>query len=344
MVKSLFRVIPISLILLLLSGSMSAFARNLANFPVPDLSQEDLPAECYGILTDEYSIFYTQDETGAVTMGQDSLADLQSLLQDEQEMQKVIQDKAVAQGKSVTCFEVTQTISRVKKELRPALALQSVTNLPSVQLPAPMSDTVATLHNFTQQLSSERCDEATSTSPGYSRTHIKRRLGYVWNWDYTPLWTLTDTVGITWSQEMRARFGDDEVLFVYMVRGRQELPVNSPVTALTALESSTGDNAYSREIDTDRGLQKNYDIRSKFKYNGKDYVTTSHLGLFSVIVVAENSDLKNIPITYNGRYYHKMISVVPNITLGKDLSLSLGYAVSYAAPSTISRGFYFFDA
>lgn len=64
MVKTIGRVLSASLSLLLLFGSMSALAGNLSDFPIPDLSAETLPPECYGILTDEYQVFYTQDETG----------------------------------------------------------------------------------------------------------------------------------------------------------------------------------------------------------------------------------------------------------------------------------------
>lgn len=57
MVKTIGRVLSASLSLLLLFGSMSALAGNLSDFPIPDLSAETLPPECYGILTDEYQVF-----------------------------------------------------------------------------------------------------------------------------------------------------------------------------------------------------------------------------------------------------------------------------------------------
>lgn len=345
MVKTIGRVLSASLSLLLLFGSMSALAGNLSDFPIHDLSAETLPPECYGILTDEYQVFYTQDETGAISMDQESLADFQALLRNDEALQKVIQDRATARNEPLTFFDVVAQANEIQNTLQPALLLKEMDRLPTVKLTAAAAvKATGDLQNFTHALNSERYVDATSNSPAYSPTHIKRQLVYMWAWEYEPFWTLTDTVAIAWSSGLHPLTGTDEVAFLYMAKGRVAgSPINTPSDDLWVLEGSEGDDAYSEDIDTDRGLKKDFDIKSAYSHGGKRYITTVHCGLFSVIVVAANPDKANLPATFKGRYYHKKVSIYGNLNLGADLSLSVWADPSFDASNTLVRNFYYFD-
>lgn len=157
MVKTIGRVLSASLSLLLLFGSMSALAGNLSDFPIPDLSAETLPPECYGILTDEYQVFYTQDETGAISMDQESLADFQALLRNDEALQKVIQDRATARNEPLTFFDVVAQANEIQNTLQPALLLKEMDRLPTVKLTAAAAvKATGDLQNFTHALNSER--------------------------------------------------------------------------------------------------------------------------------------------------------------------------------------------
>ncbi len=209
---------------------MSALAGNLSDFPIPDLSAETLPPECYGILTDEYQVFYTQDETGAISMDQESLADFQALLRNDEALQKVIQDRATARNEPLTFFDVVAQANEIQNTLQPALLLKEMDRLPTVKLTAAAAvKATGDLQNFTHALNSERYVDATSNSPAYSPTHIKRQLVYMWAWEYEPFWTLTDTVAIAWSSGLHPLTGTDEVAFLYMAKGRVAgSPINTP--------------------------------------------------------------------------------------------------------------------
>lgn len=346
MVKTIGRVLSASLSLLLLFGSMSALAGNLSDFPIPDLSSETLPAECYGILTDKYQVFYTQDETGAISMDQESLTDLQSLLRNDEALRKVIQDRATARNESLTSFDVVAQANEIQNTLQPALLLKEMDRLPTVKLTAAAAVKAAgDLQNFTHELYSQRRDEASSSAPGYSPTHIKRILTYAWCWEYEPFWTLEDTVAIAWSNGLHPLTGNDEVGFCYWVNGRKAgLPVSSPSNDFYILEDSYGDNAYTDDIDTDRGLQKEYDIQSVYYHDGERYIVTVHGGLFIINVVASNPDKDNRPVTYKGRYYHQTVSVPWSLSIGADLSISLAAELRYDYTNPLIRNFYYFDA
>lgn len=100
--------------------------------------------------------------------------------------------------------------------------------LPTVKLTAAAAvKATGDLQNFTHALNSERYVDATSNSPAYSPTHIKRQLVYMWAWEYEPFWTLTDTVAIAWSSGLHPLTGTDEVAFLYMAKGRV---AGSPIT------------------------------------------------------------------------------------------------------------------
>ena len=166
----------------------------------------------------------------------------------------------------------------------------------------------------------------------------------MWAWEYEPFWTLTDTVAIAWSSGLHPLTGTDEVAFLYMAKGRVAgSPINTPSDDLWVLEGSEGDDAYSEDIDTDRGLKKDFDIKSAYSHGGKRYITTVHCGLFSVIVVAANPAKANLPATFKGRYYHKKVSIYGNLNLGADLSLSVWADPSFDASNTLVRNFYYFD-
>ncbi|MFR7595951.1 MAG: hypothetical protein ACLUVI_02285 [Acutalibacteraceae bacterium] len=339
-------VIFIILALSLLLGSGTAAFAAPTEIPIPNLSQEELPPECYGILTDEYTIFYTQDETGAILMDQESLADLQTLLRDEQAMQKVIQDRAAARSEPVTSFEVAAQVKEIQTVLQPFASLKAMERIPTAKLAANAAvAAVGDLQNFTHQLNSERYSDATSNAPAYSQTHIKRQLVYMWAWEYEPFWTLTDTVAMAWSSGLHPLTGTDEVAFLYMAKGRESgKPVNTPSDDLWVLEGSEGDDAYSDDIDVDRGLQKDFDIKSVYNHGGKRYITTTHFGLFSVIVVASNPNRENKPITYRGKYYHQKVATLWSLNIGADLSIGLAAELRYDSSNSLIRTSYYFDA
>lgn len=344
--KKLYRsVIFTVLALSLLLGSGAAAFSAPSGSPIPDLSKEALPPECYGILTDEYRVFYTRDETGAIIMDQAALKDLQLLLRDEQAMQKVIQDRASARNESVNAFETTAQIEALQNALLPSVQLKTMDRLPSAKLTAvSATKAMSELQNFTHEMYSQRREEPSSSAPGHSPTHIKKILTYAWCWEYEPFWTLTDTVAMAWSSGVHPLTGNDEVGFVYWVNGRQSgKPVSTPSDDFYVLEESYGDNAYTQDIDVDRGLQKEYDIRSVYHHHGVRYIATVHGGLFIVNVVAANPDRANRPITCNGKYYHQKIAVPWSLTIGVDLSIDFGAELGYDSSNTLIRTFYYFD-
>lgn len=64
-------------------------------------------------------------------------------------------------------------------------------------------------------------------------------------------------MAIAWSSGLHPLTGTDEVAFLYMAKGRVAgSPINTPSDDLWVLEGSEGDDAYSEDIDTDRGLKK----------------------------------------------------------------------------------------
>ena len=306
---------------------------------------DNLSIECYGILTDKYNIFYTQDTTGAITMDQESLGDLQKLLQDEKAMQKVIEDRAIARNDFLTSFEVTSQVQRIQRVLQSDLSLKEMTHLPSIKLTSTAATSAAgDLQNFAHELYSQPRDESSSSAPGNSPTHVKRILVYAWCWEYEPFWTLTDTVAIAWSSGLHPLTGNDEIAFAYWVNGRKEgLPVSSPSSDFYILEESYGDDAYTDDIDTDRGLQKEYNIQSAYNHDGDRYIVTVHGGLFGINVSAANPSGTNQPATYKARYYHKMVSLYGSLNLGADLGLSVGAEFSFDASNPLVRTFYYLD-
>ena len=79
---------------------------------------------------------------------------------------------------------------------------------------------------------------------------------------------------------------------------------------------SEGDDAYSEDIDTDRGLKKILISNPLILMVEKDILQPYTAAFFSVIVVAANPDKANLPATFKGRYYHKKVSIYGNLNLG----------------------------
>ena len=119
-------------------------------------------------------------------MDQESLADFQALLRNDEALQKVIQDRATARNEPLTFFDVVAQANEIQNTLQPALLLKEMDRLPTVKLTA--APTVKATGDY-RIYACIKLGTVCGCYQQFSRlfsTHIKRQLVYMWAWEYEP--------------------------------------------------------------------------------------------------------------------------------------------------------------
>lgn len=237
----------------------------------------------YGILTEDTQIFYQKDTNGQIEMDKENSDKFREFLKDENQVKKVIEDKNEAMG---TNFSVNG-ISR----LSDGIALYA-------------------LSNWSHNLTALRNTDVSSSND------VSFILCYTWTWDYSPAMTLTDKVGMAWSNSFTAQPSSTRI----SVTGTK-----SNGTTMKYLYQ-TGNNAYN-EFTPNSGIGRSINIQSGYK---------KHSGYFQTELL-KKSVSGGEHCSAVGKYYHQNLSI--NGTLGFSASgPTISLSNSYAYTDSGDRG------
>ncbi len=119
----------------------------------------------YGILTEDYSIYFTKNDTGDIVIDEKNKREFETLLKDSENIKKIINYKknySNTDGNSLVDFSDTQA-------------------------------SLLSLQNWYANL--------TCSAISQYNNYIDKRLTYNWSWNYAPFYTLEDKMAMAWSDD-----------------------------------------------------------------------------------------------------------------------------------------------
>ena len=281
------------------------------------------------ILTEDYQISYEKDTSGNIIMSKDDFEELSLLLNDRDEVEKIISNKNVAKGKINSAKQIEKNAEECIAEIRKSGKIERS----SGEILISQTRAVDELKNFDSDILIENIT--------YTTTGVEMTFNYVWVWQFQPTFTLTDIVALTWSDDFDADGRD--VGFMYMPSGHRitwgGLSHDYEDTAYIT-NVLVGDEAYTGYTD-ETGFQNKFDIVRSFEKNSKTYKVDQHAGVFQVKIIRETipSD-DDGAVTLTGGYFHQVLK--PDISLDlsrNDYGLNITGEVRYNYDDPVVRSF-----
>lgn len=294
----------------------------------------------YAIFTEDYLFEYTIDHNGNIITTPESLEALKLLSNDKEAVKKILFDKNIT---NLTYSNKNNDLEVDSSEcIKAFLDIDNLTYTKENKIvisDKKIANSVRALSNF--QKSIKKVSQSS-----YGDNGVKLVVKYEWEWDYTPVVTLTDIVSIVWSDEFDSDGGN--VKFKYEQSGYRRITNSDGSfsydyndTASNVNLNLSGDDAYSDGTPS-VGFQKSYDIKRVFYKGSKTYHVSKHSGSFQVTVtrsrIPSNDDGE---ITFRGDYFHQTIKPDITLTLTKDgpestIGLTTCYDKASSCVKTIS--------
>lgn len=267
----------------------------------------------YAIYTENYFISYKIGEEGQIIMDKSALDDLISLSKDKNTLQKIVNNKNSVNYSNLNNVASTDTASEISNNLQ-NVEYKLVNDDTVVIDDAESVQAVRAASNFASDVYKE---EQTTVNGG-----IEIVVNYLWSWDYTPVYTLTDIVSMTWNDGMDSSGSD--VNFMYMRSGYRRI-TNSDGTYTYDTEDTDylittqeGDDAYT-DSTAGVGFQKSYDIKRTFTKNGKTYHVNSHSGAMQIkLKTGKLTSSDDGIVSVVGDYFHQTVKPDTTLTLTTD--------------------------
>lgn len=269
----------------------------------------------YGVFTDDYRVEYKL-ENGQVVMDEQSRAQLQKLLSDEEAVANVLLSNEQAEaGQPVKLAANVKTEQDAVEARKAEVGTYRTANREQIQSfkAMPEEAVLRTMRNWESY--------AFCIHLSYSNAISEKILMYSWMWSYSPLNTLVDKAAMAWSGDFVAE--PDTFGWVYQGYrlGSDEVYYEDGGSNCTDYEPKVG---IGTEIDI------------KAYHAGYSFV--KHAGLLAVALTKRTTD--NSYEAAVGRYFHKVVAISPSGTLsfssGKaSASISISWSTSYdKAPDT----------
>ena len=266
----------------------------------------------YGIFTDHYQVAYTL-KNGQVVMERASRAQLQELLNDEEELANVLRSKEAERKQPTPLAAGVQPEQAVRAANREAAKAYLAANREKIRSlkEEPLEAAVQSLTNWEAELACVQC--------AYSSDYVSQKwLLYGWTWHYSPLNVLTDKAAMSWSGNFTALSDTYDWGYAAIHSGDVRI-------------METGKNC--TDYDPNKGIGSDINIRGVFLGNdGLLYNVVEHQGLLSVILrkrTTENSSESAV-----GSYFHKCVAFSPSGSLGfsgtgASGSISISWSIAY---------------
>lgn len=283
----------------------------------------------YAILTEDYQISYKKDTLGNIIMTKDDFEEMSLLLNDRDMVKKIISDKNIAERKLYSAKQIEKIADECIAEIRKNVN----TERDSGKVLINQTRAVDELKNFSSDILAENIT--------YTTTGIEMTFNYVWVWQFQPMFTLTDIVALTWSDDFDTDGRD--VGFMYMPSGHRitwgglshDYEDTDYITNVLA-----GDEAYTGYTE-DTGFQNKFDIVRSFEKNSKTYRVDQHAGIFQVKIKRQTipSD-DDGAVTLTGGYFHQVLKPDISLDLSRDdFGLNFTGEARYDYNDPVVRGF-----
>lgn len=250
----------------------------------------------YGIFTEEYRVEYTIDESGRISIDNDNLQILESLLEDTAVVEKILIDKANA-DESTTAMVSTNAI-----EPRATFEIDAIESAISA---GEQPIELLSLSNWSATM--------VCSHDSYEDGVARKNLTYTWTWEYDPMWVLTDKVAMAWSGGFTAE--PETIYWSYTKR--------VGYTGALGVYTNSTDNGYGYDdYNPGAGVAKAIDITDPL---AGTYIV-HHTGTLSADIT-KTTDV-NSRESCVGRYYH--MRILPGISLSFS---STGPSISVSSSS-----------
>lgn len=267
----------------------------------------------YGVFTDDYRVEYTL-ENGQVVMDQQSRAQLQKLLNDEEAVANVLLSNEQAEAgrpvKLAANVKTEQDARNVHKAKARSYLEEHRDEIQSLK-EMPEDGVLRTMKNWESAIV---CYQLS-----YSNSISRKMLLYAWEWRYIAQNNLVDLVGIAWSGDFTA----EPNTFAWLYQAYPSLSDDSICYEI-------GGNNFT-DYEPNVGVGTQIDIKWLIEHNGRSYGVVRHTGLMGVQLTKRTTT--NARESAVGRYYHKYIAVLPTASLGFSAvgpDISVSFALSFA--------------
>lgn len=245
----------------------------------------------YGVFTDDYRVEYKL-ENGQVVMDEQSRAQLQKLLSDEEAVANVLlsneQAKENQPVKLAANVKTEQDAINANKEDTRTYLMENWEKIQSLK-EMPEDAVLRTVKNWQSAI--------VCVQLSYSNSLVSKIFLFAWEWRYRPMNCLTDKVAIAWS----GSFTGEPDSFAWNYQGYRMGPEEIHYEA---------EGVNYTDYEPNAGIGTNIDI--KYKYGTFNIIR--HVGLIGVKVTKRTTE--NTRESAVGRYYHKYIAFLPNGSLG----------------------------
>lgn len=280
----------------------------------------------YGVFTEEYRIGYTFNAEGDIVLDDDSYSQIKALSGDIDTLTRIIDNKENAEENNVknmvSSFAEAGTASKRLKEI-------SSKHIDNKYIVSSENDKRAlqNLTNFTSYIKPYTVYRSPTSNEGF-RVVLK----YAWFWEYQPVWTLTDTVAVGWSDLLDAWTDESDrggfkMQFNYYQKGISE---DNGTRSVTKQDLKLRGNDCFTDVHLSSMFQTDFDIKRSFIYDGETFQVVKHYGSMYVIVGLERVSEFDYGLEFAGNYFHQLVK--PNASVdfdGKDLSMSSLAALRY---------------
>lgn len=225
----------------------------------------------YGVFTEEYQVAYTLNDNGTIAIDDENLNEFERLLEDRPIVERII-DFNESKANLITSLEGFD------------LDVKTVQAMP-------IETALRTLSNWTA--------DCVVSHKSYSGGVAKKELTYTWQWEYSPVWTLTDKMAVAWSGDFTA--DEDSIYWTYKK--------NVGYTGTGVSGNAYTDSGYGYDdYEPNAGCAVGFDIKGTYVGTYDIY----HAGSLSVsLTKVTNEKTAESAI---GRYYH--VKILPNLSLG----------------------------
>lgn len=270
----------------------------------------------YGIMTEEYSIEYTLNEAQQIVIDEENIKEFKKFMKDA---------------------EAVKSVEQAKKSFNYGA---------SINIPEPNSKTYTFNENIDTDVSPN--DIVWGTNWGgilftvgivQSDNLIQKQITYLWMWNYDPWFTLTDHMGIAWSDEFTLR--KDSIEYSYtpaFVVGDEVVKEGEPRTTGGKLRH-----------ELDRGFGVAFNIVSSFKdkRDGKVQGSNFHGGYLTGIIEkwlkGDDRGQQDLA-SAKAKNFHQVLMPEGSLIFDKDgPSISITFSTSYDESPETYLDFYYYQ-
>lgn len=272
-------------------------------------SQVEVGEPTYGVFTDDYKVEYTL-ENGQVVMDEQSRAQLQKLLNDEEAVANVLLSNEQAEaGQPVRLAANVRTEQDAMAARKAEVGTYLRANRDEFQRlkELPVKVALRSLQNWESGI--------VCIHISYSNPISQKLLMYTWEWRFCPAHTLTDKVAMEWS----GGFSAEADTFGYLYQTYADIDHDWLI-----YETGGGYTEYKPNT----GIGTDIDIKSWYNLA----MISRHVGILAVALTKSTTDNSRESVV--GRYYHKCIALSPSGSLsfssvGGGASISISWSYGY---------------